>query len=222
MLIACKPASYSSPVLDNKSCNFPCWNSIVPGKTTAKEVVQLLEKNPDVKPETIKESTAAWAGFDSIFWDFNNHEEGAIYLKNGIVHHIEFGPKLIRTLLYTKDHIDVKFSDALKEYGEPESVLTSTGVGDSFWTNLYILYPQKGIILLYSTLGMKPLWKEEITPDAPLLSITYFDPSAFQDFFDLNYFSIIGMTEDEITDHIHPWSGYGKIKEKYPIDAVDE
>jgi hypothetical protein len=94
--------------------------------------------------------------------------------------------------------------------------LTTYGYGDAVWTNLWVLYPQKGIILGYPTLGKKPLWQKELTPEAPVHSIMYFDSSKYQDFFKLGLFGTDGWTEDEINKSIHPWSGYGSIKNKYP------
>jgi len=99
-------------------CGPPCLEGIIPGKTTAKEAVELLKKNPLISGITNYK--------DAITWEW--------YLDNKLyVSDASFDPKDPNQVIYsirptfevslTPSKVDLKLKDVIQEYGEPPYVI---------------------------------------------------------------------------------------------------
>jgi hypothetical protein len=60
-----------SSILDDMTCDAPCWQGIVVGETSKDEALQIIEQMPEVQKETIR----SWSE-DSISWHYQNVREG--------------------------------------------------------------------------------------------------------------------------------------------------
>lgn len=198
LLTSCGIHGYS--VLQDVSCSPPCWKEITPGVTTEKEVIDILSHEPDIDPNSIRKFSHS--PYYRIHYKFNSYVEetgGNIFVKGETVVALDFSPQ----------YGNLRFSDAIMKFGEPEYVLPLHFTGEYIQLATLLLYPTQGVALFNIQLKYKGE-RAQISPDQRVEGFFYFDPTLFDEI----------MTDGIITRYpseiIHegmlPWKGYGEYE----------
>ena len=216
LLAACQPDARPYGNLTDDACSAPCWHGITPGKTTSDDAIAILQNLDIVKTDSIILPGHPWRGMDMIFWNFQRSGRGTIFIKDNRVHIIEFVPKTKETLFDRNEGLNIQFSDAIEKFGEPSSVFSLYEGEPPNSLGLWAIYPEKGISFDYYNWGEDIIFHRELTSETPVLGVYYYPPSAHQEFMDL-FIVPDAFTEADVKKHTHPWNGYGKISEKYPV-----
>ncbi|MBI1276751.1 MAG: hypothetical protein GC179_01350 [Anaerolineaceae bacterium] len=132
------------------TCNLPCWNKIIPGKTTLEEVHQYLDTIDFYKLSKEKREFSHQLKdgklTDISWWYESTNRNNAIRLSDDVV-----------SWLYLFPPAKFDLGDILDQYGDPDGIQISYG---NFGAHIYIsvllslYYPRKGLIvdfLLYES-----------------------------------------------------------------------
>lgn len=202
LLASCNPRP--STVLRDTSCDPPCWYGIIPGKSAKDDVKLLLQKIPDVDPNSIEDTAITTGGiYDHIKWRSDSGDgdfSGVIYFRDGIVASIGIGPK--------KGAINLE--DAIEKFGEPEFTYAYKETGEIDRMVIFLLYPTNGYMLLYNS-GQFRSGSDSIEPTHSIEYVDYMDPKLFYELVTSHPF--IGISQDLATLQLNmrPWEGYGDI-----------
>lgn len=202
VLASCKPRP--STVLQDISCEPPCWYGITPGKSTKDDVKLLLPKITEIDPNSIEDTDITTGGtYDHIKWRFDSGDGdfgGVIYFRDGIVASIGIGPK--------KGAINLE--DAIEKFGEPEFTYAYKEKGEIDRMVIFLLYPTKGYMFLYNS-GQFRSGSDSVEPTHPIEYVDYMDPMLFNELVTSHPF--LGISQDLATlqQNMRPWEGYGDI-----------
>lgn len=206
ILLGCGPrrqGPVDRSILTDDPCAAPCWQSIVPGRTTSADAWGILSKlefvNHDHYPYRGKEleegvEWVAWrtlAGGDSA-------RLGNYYAYDGVVRQLEVPLDFELTL-----------QEVLDKYGAPEKLLAYQAGSDILNTNIHFFYPQLGLIF--------ESWADPVPPSAsfalisttPITIVYYFAPTSMNRLFDElpQYARQLRFGEEHLLD----WQGLGSI-----------
>jgi hypothetical protein len=195
--------------LSDQSCGAPCWQGLIPGKSTGGDMDRYLE-NLDPQEWPVKRSKATLTGCTK---KQINDRPGEVTtastefsIKNGFLTFIEVFPG--RPLL---------LQSVVERYGSPEyfsPIVTNFGGPDVYMLNLY--YPRQGLALemAYYT---APEMIGAIRPDMYVGTLYLFQPGDMLSFFiardscegELKQITL--EANQWISKYVRPWTGYGKM-----------
>jgi hypothetical protein len=183
-------------------CAPPCWEGVIPGKTTGLEAAKIWSANPLFKWVSIGELR-----LDRLYFVTNtsNSIQGEVpfYLSNPPGDH-QAPISLIRVEAFNR----VKLSELIQAFGPPSHVIAEIAdiQGDSSWI-LYIIWMSKGFSISHIGLLPAPRIDENLT----LLNGTYFSPG-------LEGFQKTDMIMGPYGPfHLYPWHGYDNFKGYYVV-----
>jgi hypothetical protein len=198
-----------SITLDNTACSAPCWNGVIPGKTTREELIssfaatfprpnKVFYKNGIDYDETIL------LAYD--FWDKEmkfNEKELWFDIQDNIV------------TLITLDGFEMGLGQMIQEMGNPESVFS---FGEAESVGFVANYPSKGISVFFryafgQLIFSNPKEKANINSDSQTSYWFYYDPAYFSRFLEIQY----NLSLEQQKQFLYPWNGYGEIETKYPL-----
>jgi hypothetical protein len=142
----CRPSdTWEYAWVHGMPCRAPCWQGIVPGKTSAGEARELLKRLPFVKPDSVKQGS--WRSLDG---DGGGH----LSIDNGVVQAVHLALPS-----------GVRLGDVIDSYGEPSHVAAGRWYGnhgDGPFYSLALVYASPGIVL-----DASHIWnsKPKISPD---------------------------------------------------------
>jgi hypothetical protein len=159
-------AQIQSDWLQGIPCAPPCFEGIIPGKTTASEALDILKKNSHIARVT-KEDYNDLAGV--IKWDWVSQPFVSQIGQGGFVYYKGSSPDnlLVYCISPNFGETGFKFGEVLQAFGEPthviaNSVLQETG-GDSFSVNF--IYLNKGLVvgtIINGKISGKPLINQNL------------------------------------------------------------
>ena len=204
-LSAC--SSVRSP-FEELVCSPPCWESIKPGETNKIELLDILMESAVVDSSSIEEVGAQDIFDDSLVLALYSDSTARIYLLEDTVMLMSFSRNL-----------DITFGEALQKFGTPDSVLYDWGVmckhpvfayGDYMCVAVQAINRKAGVYFG----SLIPLSDHvELTADAQVNYVGFFDPDAFDELLEASEF-LFGMDQQEFLDALVPWTGYGVLKNK--------
>jgi hypothetical protein len=208
-----------NPILDSNQCDPPCWNNIIPGKTTADEAEAILKSLKGVVNGSIVQLTSD--GTDYEFFVFNmvgyendivkkyDNDTGHVYFRNNTVFKIVFAHQG-SSLIDPGGLFDITIHDMQKYIGEPEYIYIIRGtIGSNI---VYFDDRDKGIY--YGSVAggvhnrfpnLLDLMLNKITPHSYIDYVQYYDPN--QDVSPIYYPTGVQFK----------WNGFGNLDEKYPL-----
>jgi len=201
-ITACRPnASQTSSIIINP-CSPPCWQNIVPGKTTKDEVIKLLNTLPDINKGSIETITTIEPN-DSIKWSWNPKAadySGRIFIQDDVTFLITVAPKENR----------LHFEEVILKLGEPEQVLAFLEKGERVSITIFILYPTKGYGFLdyYTSSFDNTKSTIEIKPEMEVKYIWFGEVENF--YLNLTNGYIGRLTSSFVKEGVQPWNGYGQ------------
>lgn len=202
---ACK--SKESVLIQNTTCQFPCWQNIRPGSTTVNEANQILLKLPffDSKPLATPVIVNETRSYNSWTFQKNIREMGGgIIYHNDLVAYIDF------------DVINkTKISEMVAYYGNPEFVSAISGQADTQWLEIGWIYPKQGVLIIH----FNPNWRMtgsnvDITPSLKVYRVYYFDPNLYEILVEEMLRN--GADRLIIEQSTQTWNGYGT----YPYTEI--
>lgn len=194
-LASCTLQSHSA-ILDDFSCQAPCWRGISPGMRQG-EIYSSIKEMLDIDTNSI------WSGYTyksfwntGISWNFINTDEkfGEIYFHDDQAIFLHF--TYFRRYFPLKSFID--------KFGEPKEIVVEKVIIDGVMLEAYLIYPEDGICLVHnpqSATGNPN--KYAITQLTTVKEIYFYDPQ-------LPLENIrIQCLSDFDPSTIQTWKGYG-------------
>jgi hypothetical protein len=188
-----------SAVVDDASCEAPCWRNISMGMGET-ETISLLNKMMDVDKNTIDiKSTSNPFWEEAVHWQFSRNEG----LQQGIYFH---DSKVVMMYFEVKG---IRLSSAIKKYGEPIQVWATKMILDTTAVNITFMYPNKGIC--FENIPSWPILNLHgnsylVDKSLYIEEIFYFDPSIGVEKYDIGCIWAINKSL------IQPWKGYGNYE----------
>ncbi len=211
-LVGCKTDNKQSSIFSSSTCHAPCWQNIYPGKTKKSEVLNILKNLDIVDTKTISTRGEPWSIFDDVI---------TLTLQSGnIKAEIYFNGDKV-SLIGLSGKIDLDFSQAVKNFGEPIYIINtpvSGGMPLSPTLSFYIvaINPEKGFEYSFDTRDLPDKLKNEIKPETVLNRVSFFSVTNYEEILNAGLFSTPYLTGAETKQYMIPWIGYGVILEKYP------
>ena len=197
-------------MLDDISCNPPCWENITPGVTSLEDTMSNLEKiNGISEGPFLQDDIDHVKEKQKIGWYFPKDIEesfGIVYFQNDIVSRMRFTPG------------SITIGELVDLIGDPEKIFIVKNRHESTWIWFDLLYPSKGIIIEYidfsyccDDTGFFDL-KNDIEPT----NVYYFDPMFYDEMIDDVVFTadFIWVPDEELQQAIKDWNGFGLIEYK--------
>lgn len=207
-IVACGNTLDETSILNKSTCNLPCWNNIVAGRTTEDEFLHILENLPDIDSKSVRTNNQTWEIFDHQIafsflqgWSLNQKPKlrGYAYISDNTVDDLVFCGE-----------INTNIETLVTYLGEPEYLIS----GNNFSGG-------RLVILIHSKIGVSYLYTAkfsnlEITSDTNIDCIQIFDPLLYEDMLEAGLFSSGYYDAEETLRVMYPWDGYGNLDEKYP------
>jgi hypothetical protein len=207
VLVACgNPLTPTdNSLLTGNPCAAPCWNSLVPGTTTAQETLDFLHQLPASEARTL---TTYQDNYGRISYKWRGGRN-AVYRSA----QVERGEL---SLIALAPDFDLRLGDVTDRLGAPEYVKGELGIGpDIAVYALEVYYTQQGLALV-----LEPDLQDAgtIRREMRVKTIYYFAPDDLKSFF-ITRFSL-GEREEELAKTVEksylpklqPWPGYGPVK----------
>jgi hypothetical protein len=196
-----------SVIIEDTSCNPPCWQRIHPGKTTTWEAVSILEKTQTVGAITQWDERYG----SKIAWDFRypaRESSGYIYITDNTI---------LAISLLTYGSLSV--AEALDQFGEPDYFwVRHKETSERHWLEVVLVYPSQGIFVRFD-IELSDVTDQsfsvQMQEDNPVSRVIYFDPTQYEYLLG----SRILFTEDEhmIQARQQPWYGLEVITYDYLV-----
>ena len=200
VLVSCSRTP--SVVLEDNTCNAPCWRTIDAGKTSQEEAMNIIAKMPDIQEDSIKqEKTFLPMMEDAVYWKF----QGAAEFNADI----SFHDLTVVMLTFNFAH-PIGLKDFIHKFGEPSSVYISSSQGPGVYLTVSLIYPNKGICLFHQP-KLLPLQNPNeyaITQATQINDVYYTDPTIQNS--QLIIGCLRGLESDEFKMGVQEWSGYKK------------
>ncbi len=191
-----------SVVLEDNTCNAPCWRTIEVGKTSQAEVLDVIAKMPDIQEDSIQqEKTFLPMMEDAVYWKF----KGTAELNADISFHDHTAVMI--TFNFSRP---VRLQDFIQKFGEPSSVYITSSQGPGVYLTVNLIFPNKGICLFHQPKLLPSQNPKEyaITPATQINDVYYIDPT-FQNG-QLKIGCLRGLEADEFSTGVQEWAGYKK------------
>lgn len=195
--------------MTDSNCEMPCWNGIIPGKTSTEELLTILDNLSWVDKKSIAMINVPWKIYDNeIYFSLDPNwlkwYESAIeveaFIKNG---------KVVIVSFYGKTRVPI--GEIIRKYGMPEGVVTVGSHRGEPIINAIIASKGIAFISVINTTDM------DITEETPITGLVLFDPALYQAILGTGIFSDGNFTAEQTMKIMYPWNGYGNIDEKYPL-----
>ncbi len=164
-------------------CKPPCWQGLIPGRTTEDEAVKLLQKNPLFGSVTLSPPTRDSSKRSGADISYNWHGQARINSDSGDIYfNGRFGfafdssiPDDVIIVIKPPDFPGgYTVGDLIRAYGNPSHISSGTGMvfgkGQIYLTEL--LYLSQGMIIEIESSYKKPT----INSDTELKSVKFFEP----------------------------------------------
>jgi len=186
--------------LNGESCQPPCWEGIVPGKTTATEAMSVLEKNDIISSLSIDNEPVGIAQTGFIEWQILL-EDTRPY-KGEALFALDSPNQLI--YLIRPGFPNTELGELIQKLGEPSHVLADyyqPPDAEYYIWEINIIWMEKGIS--FRTGGQEPT-PLMINEELILESAIYFEPSVEK---------FLKVRNPRRPDGLSIWKGYGEVNQ---------
>lgn len=214
VVVGCQQSAPNPSPLDDTTCSPPCWENIVPGKSTEQDVLLMLPKvsnidassitsynpklvRPEGNPERIYDEI-----IHALFTSKGRQQNPiGIYVLGDVVSVLSFE---LRT-------DDLSLSEAIEKLGEPQYVFVAP-----YRENFIVGFvsPSTGTAFVYSTVGKSKRQRSEIYPEIRVGAFYFFDPETYEQFLEARFLSVGEWDAKYTSQHLVPWTGnYGDLSQ---------
>ena len=192
-------------ILQESSCDLPCWNNIIPGHTTEKDAIQTISDLSNVHKESIRIANEPWNIFDNqIDFSFGDADNTAdVYISDGEV-----------KMLYMCGSLNTTIGEITAKIGEPEKIISGGSIAGG--RDIILINPTIGVSYFYNTREISKEVEFEIKPEIEVDCLDLFDPTFFTELMEGGMFSMGHYNTYETLKVMYSWDGYGNLDEKYP------
>lgn len=190
-----------SAVLEDVSCEAPCWRNIEIGKTGIEETVNLLNKMPDIDPNTIGWGTNYQTGLEVVSAGFINSKETSLKIT------FEDGKAVA---IYFSYRQEVSLAEVIRKFGSPSYFYPSALAGDPLvYFTVKFDFPEIGVCLHHEYQGwmVKVPTKYRIGGNTKISRIYFVDPALPHG--QIMYGCLYGGDEFELDAMKQEWKGFG-------------
>lgn len=198
-MVSC--SSKPSVVIEDTSCNAPCWKGIEIGKTNIDQTMKLLSQMPEIDINSIGHNKVPITMEEFVGASFKGVKEANVIIsfQNDKAISIDYR--------YRKD---ISLADAIKKFGEPQYIIPYSLRGDpSALIIVDFFYPEKGICLHHQNrsfiLGLPETYR--IKGSLNITEVYYVDSSIPNGQFE--YGCLRGGDENEWKTMVQDWKGFG-------------
>jgi hypothetical protein len=180
-------------------CAPPCWYNIVPGRSTAAEVRQILPALPFIADGSIEETRVTKALLE-FRWRYTDpwNEDGIISLQNDIV-----------VSIYGRPGFKLELREVVNRFGPPNGIIPfRVGGGDQppYYT-VGLFYPDKGLSFGTIELPVSEVDTKQypVKPDYIIGNVYYCEPGSLEQLME----SISPYYVSVWMKRMQPWQGFG-------------
>jgi hypothetical protein len=204
VITACSLVAPEISILDNPTCDLPCWNDIAPGKTSQPETLQIIANLEGIDKDKTNVLNAPWLIFNKRIWFYLYTDSSLARVQtDGAVYFID--DKVAALLL--QRNIGRTFGEIVELVGEPESIISMITVGGDV---AIAIVPSKGVVLEFYPKS------DKLQAETRIDAMMFFDTSHYEELLDAGMFSLGEYDANETRKIMYPWKGYGSIEELYP------
>jgi len=144
---ACDVAPDKQSILDKSSCALPCWNEIIPGRTTETEFLEILQNLPGIDTDAIQIQKRQGGIFDKLIFFF--FRQGWTLSQRPKLHG---QASIINNTVSTFSicgEINTSMDQIVEEIGEPENVISGDNIAGG--RTVFLINSQQGISYSFTT-----------------------------------------------------------------------
>jgi hypothetical protein len=190
-------SAWLTKFLHNPTCQAPCWENIIPGKTTITEAKRILFTEPDIE--------ITYETSEAVQWKFLPNLEGG-WVESQID---DYGMKIIDQIhLGLKGRQALQLREIVETYGQPAFIVIFREIHFRDACDVYIAYTPFDMVLSYfmkcfitKTKNGGQSIKLEISEDTLIESINLVSKG-------VKAFTLV----DEFPENILLWNGYGEYE----------
>ena len=208
LLMSCTTLGTPPSILDDSSCDAPCWNGITVGVTTGEEMLAILRELPNVDQNIA--TLSPWLIYDDGL-NFYLYPNG--FHKHNVVVESRFIENKVAEISFCGDP-GVSFGDVVEKIGEPKNIIVlGSPSGGSFFT---AINKDIGFQLMYDTANIPKNLKEEIAPEIPIKCLIYFAPEFYDETLEAGMIGLGRLNAEQTLKMMRPWIGYGDLDQYIP------
>ncbi len=180
----------------------PCWHMICPSETTIPRVEEILASVPGIGGIKTFFPTEERPGVPYTTWlsapaPGKVNVSGSCYYRDGTVIYCDMSTA------------GLKLKHVIERYGDPEAVAFVEKWGDGRMLTDYILYPQRGLVVVYADLHWSSAESIKLKSTTRIDALIIYDPNSYEELTGGPEFYMFGPFYDEIKRTQRPWQGYG-------------
>lgn len=204
-LASCSMFGSRASVLDNPTCELPCWNNIIPGVTTYTDALQIIPAIKEIDSNSVEPLGAPWNQYSQqILFHLYPELSNAKVQTDG---HLDFMESKVAALTLRRN-IHKTFEEMFEITGEPELVIP---IPFPQGPSVMAISPSKGVV--YNFLARSG----NLKPDTEIETVILFDPKRYQELLNAGLFSWGEWSGEDTLKMAYPWKGYGYVEDLYPI-----
>jgi hypothetical protein len=213
LLVACTQSSGAqTSIVEESSCELPCWNNIIVGKTSEQEVLQVISTLPIVENKSILVTNQPRNIFDNqIFFQLNLDTTKRNNAPN--LSQIDLSDNLVRVLALC-GNLNTTIGEIVERTGKPEGIISGGSVAGG--RDVILINSKIGISFWYNTDETPKKSEFIIDPEIQVHCLVLFDPFFYEEMLEAGLFSMGHYNAEETLRVLYPWDGYGNLDEKYP------
>ncbi len=207
-LTSCTLIGKQPTILEDSSCDAPCWNGITVGVTTGEEMLAILRDIPIVDQNIA--ILSPWLIYDGGL-NFYLYPNG--FYKHNVVVESRFIEGKVAEIGFCGDP-GVSFSDVVEKIGEPKNIIIlGSPSGGSFVT---AINEDIGFQFMYDTANIPKHLREEIAPEIPIKCLIYFAPEFYDETLEAGLIGLGRLNAEQTLKAMRPWVGYGDLEQYMP------
>lgn len=207
-LTSCTVIGKQPSILEDSSCDAPCWNGITVGVTTGDEMLAILRELPIVDQNIA--GLSPWKIYDGGLM-FYLYPSG--FYKHNVVVDSRFIQNKVAEISFCGDP-GISFGDVVEKTGKPKNIIVlGSPSGGSF---VIAINEDIGVQFAYDTANISKELRTKIAPEIPIKCLIYFAPEFYSEMLDAAQFSAGHLNAEQTLMVMRPWVGYGDLDQYMP------
>lgn len=208
VLTSCTLIGKQPSILEDSSCDAPCWNEITVGVTTGEEMLAILKDLPIVDQNIA--TLSPWLIYDGGL-NFYLYPSG--FYKHNVVVESRFIQGKVAEVNFCGDP-GVSFGDVVEKIGEPKNIII---LGSPSGGRLVTAINEgSGVQFTYDTANIPRKLREKIAPEIPIKCLMYFAPEFYDKILEAGLIAMGHLNAEQTLKAMRPWVGYGDLEQYMP------